>query len=105
MKRIYSTPAHGELQMIGDELRRAGIACFIRNELMTGLAQSVPLTESTPELWVQDDRDEAKAREVLKDLRSEPAGGAENWGCPKCGEKSEAQFTSCWKCGEPRIAK
>jgi hypothetical protein len=25
-----------------------------------------------------------------------------SWKCPKCGEMSEPQFDTCWKCGEAR---
>ena len=26
------------------------------------------------------------------------------WACPKCGESSEDQFDSCWKCSTPKGA-
>ena len=28
------------------------------------------------------------------------AGSISSWRCPRCGELSENQFDSCWKCGE-----
>ena len=30
--------------------------------------------------------------------------GLDSWVCPACGEKSEGQFSSCWKCGADRSA-
>jgi hypothetical protein len=46
-----------------------------------------------------------KLDQINKDARSkdEPlkvVGGP--WKCPKCGETSEPQFDSCWKCGTVR---
>jgi len=71
---------------------------------MTGLAPEVPFGESTPELWIEEDHDEAKAHEIVSDLKSASAPVGEKWKCLKCGEESEPGFTSCWNCGQPRTA-
>jgi hypothetical protein len=43
-------------------------------------------------------------REMQEDKASQdppkPVGGP--WKCPKCGQISEPQFESCWKCGTVR---
>jgi uncharacterized OB-fold protein len=57
------------------------------------------MSEAVPELWIKDDSRLAEAMEIKKDyLGPQPAQGVA-WTCPKCGEKIEPQFTSCWKCG------
>lgn len=38
-----------------------------------------------------------KATALLKEAVEQPAG--EDWICGSCGEKSEAGFSACWKCG------
>jgi hypothetical protein len=57
----------------------------------------LPPAECQAELWLLDPRDTARAEELL--FRREPTG--EPWLCG-CGERSEAQFTQCWKCGAYR---
>ena len=44
--------------------------------------------------------------EKLRDALLKPASSASNsWICRVCGEESEGQFTSCWKCGAIREAR
>lgn len=102
MKIILSSPIPGEIAQLKDMLENAGIACFTRNEVVAGLSPEVPLSESTPELWIRDDHQLAKALEIKRAWKaSVPVGGAD-WVCPTCGETSEPQFSSCWKCGTAR---
>jgi hypothetical protein len=76
------------------------IACFIKNELSTYLSGDIAMSGVTPELWIEDDARLAEAEQIKKDWQIPVTGTA--WTCPKCGEKQEPQFTSCWKCGTPR---
>jgi hypothetical protein len=99
MKMIFSSPNLIEVTQLKDTLERAGIACLIRNEVSAGLAPEIPMTESTPELWVQDDHNLAEAMQMKSDWRTTPKVAGSNWVCAACGETSEPQFTSCWKCG------
>ncbi|SRR5258706_2393868 len=99
MKSIFSSPNLIEVTQLKDALESTGIACFIRNEISSGLAPEIPLTESTPELWIQDDHDLAEALQVKTDWLASAKVVGSDWVCPACGETSEAQFTSCWKCG------
>jgi hypothetical protein len=80
-------------------LESAGIACSMRNEVSAGLAPEIPFSESTPELWIQDDHDLVEAMQVKRDWQASPKAIGSSWVCPACGETSEPQFTSCWKCG------
>jgi hypothetical protein len=83
-----------------DTLRAAGIRCEVRNTTLSGAMGEIPFLECAPQLWVLDERDEARANEVLQLLR-QPVMGA-SWRCAECGEESEPQFGSCWKCGAAR---
>ncbi len=99
MKIIFSSPNPGEIAQLRDMLETAGIACLMRNEASAGLSPEIPLSESTPELWIEDDRRLAEALEIKRAWQaSAPISGSE-WVCGACGETSEPQFTSCWKCG------
>lgn len=99
MKLIYSSPVLASLTHLKDLLESAGIACFIKNEVAAQLFGEVPLSEAVPELWIDDDSRLAEAMEIKKDYLGPQSVYGASWTCPKCGEKSEAQFTSCWKCG------
>jgi hypothetical protein len=85
-----------------DTLRAAGIRCEVRNTTLSGALGEIPFLECAPQLWLADARDEAQAREILKEIRQPPAGPG--WRCAGCGEESEPQFGTCWKCGAARPA-
>lgn len=102
MKKIFSSPIIGEIPRLKEMLESAGIQCILRNEMSSGLSPDLPMTESTPELWIEDDNRLAEALQIKADFQSSQAAVGEDWQCPKCGEVSEPQFTSCWKCGTTR---
>jgi len=83
-----------------DTLRAAGIRCEVRNTTLSGAMGEIPFLECAPQLWVLDESDEARAIEVLRQLR-QPVTGTP-WRCTGCGEESEPQFGICWKCGMDR---
>jgi hypothetical protein len=99
MKRIFSSPNLIEVAQLKDMLESAGIACFIRNEMSAGLAPEIPMSESAPELWIQEDHNLVEAVQIKGEWRAAPKVEGNNWVCSACGETSEPQFTSCWKCG------
>jgi hypothetical protein len=105
MKRIFSSPIVGEIPLLRNMLESAGIACILRNEISAGLSPEVPMAESTPELWIQDDHRLAEALQIKADFQSSATVVGEDWQCQECGEISEPQFTSCWKCGAIRAAQ
>ena len=99
MKKILSSPDIGEIAQLKSLLEGSGIACFMRNEISSGLSQEIPLTESTPELWIQNDQDLAEALQLKAASKTSLPVAGHDWTCQTCGENSGAQFTSCWKCG------
>jgi len=99
MKRILSSPNLVEISQLKGVLESAGIACFIRNEVSAGLLGEVPLTEGTPELWIEDDQRLTEAMQMKSDWQASATVAGSEWVCSACGEKSESQFDSCWKCG------
>jgi hypothetical protein len=85
-----------------DTLRAAGIRCEVRNTALSGAMGEIPFLECAPQVWLLNDGDEARAREILQQIRQPVTGPA--WRCVECGEESEAQFGNCWKCGASRPA-
>jgi hypothetical protein len=74
----------------------AGIDSELRNQYLAGALGDLPMLETWPQLWVEDDLESAALR-ALERAATAPAGA--NWTCPDCGEQLEPQFTTCWKCG------
>ena len=83
-----------------DTLRAAGIRCEVRNTTLSGAMGEIPFLECAPQVWLLNEGDETQAREILLQLRL-PIVGAP-WRCAECGEESEPQFGTCWKCGVER---
>ena len=63
---------------------------------------SLPFTECYPELWILNDDDNPKAKELLDIWLESRNRVNESWVCRECGEQIEGQFMSCWKCGNTR---
>jgi hypothetical protein len=99
MQRILSSPNLVEITQLKGVLESARIPCFVKNEVSAGLMGEVPLTECTPELWIEDDKQLAEALQMKTDWQAAAKVDGSNWVCSACGETSEPQFTSCWKCG------
>jgi hypothetical protein len=82
-------------------LEEAGIPCMIRNENpSTALSELTP-ADSSPEVWIMNDEDYPRAREIVNDFRNAGVENRGSWICD-CGEAIEGQFTSCWSCGKER---
>lgn len=92
----------GLLERLKSELEAAGIQCEMRNIFTSGLSPEVPITDTTPELWLVKDEQLEEARRILNELRSDSPADGPPWTCPQCEEILEPQFTSCWKCGALR---
>lgn len=81
-------------------LRAAGIECEVRNTVLSGALGEIPFLECAPQIWIRNRLDEARARELIEQLRTPVAGPP--WTCSRCGEVLEPQFAQCWNCGAPR---
>jgi hypothetical protein len=51
-----------------DTLRAAGIRCELRNTALSGALGEIPFLECAPQLWIERDHDEPRAREILQQL-------------------------------------
>lgn len=68
------------------------------NANASSLAGELPIEASLPQVWVEKDRDAARARELIDEyLRASPNGPPRQ--CPHCGEENPGTFETCWSCG------
>jgi hypothetical protein len=97
MKRVYWSESLPEVGHVRNLLLQAGIACVVRNEQLSGGLGEIPFLECLPELWVLDDADAPRARQLID--RQQESASAATWQCADCGNANEGQFAACWNCG------
>ena len=100
MKQVFVSQHLFEVEMRKERLEQAGIPCTIKNQRSSGLAGEIPFTEIFPELWVIQNEDYDRARQVLEEGLVLLAPSRDTWTCPGCSERHESQFAACWKCGQ-----
>lgn len=97
MKRIFASINLVDVHHAKNLLESAGIRAVVKNELLTSAIGQLPFTDCQPELWLENEADAERARELLFEGPLKPAEKGVMWQC-NCGEISEAQFTQCWRC-------
>ena len=105
MKRLFVSQSLVEVESLKEYLSADGILCTIRNQQGSSLAGEVPFVEVFPELWVVNDADFDRAKELLEEQGSGDEAERPMWVCAGCGEKHVGLFTACWKCGCENDAK
>lgn len=99
MLLVYSSPNSLMTGHIKNLLEAENIPCIVKNEFLSGAAGELPPTEAWPEIWVKEQRDYGRAKQIVEQAMKEQHAPDKSWLCPCCGEKLEGQFTDCWKCG------
>lgn len=101
MKRIFASINLVDVHHAKNLLDSAGIRTIVKNEMLASAIGQLPFNDCQPELWLTDDADAERARELLSEGPLRPAEKGAMWQCA-CGEISEAQFTQCWRCANDR---
>jgi hypothetical protein len=96
LKRVFRAASLLQVAHARNVLITAGIRCELRNQYLAGAMGDLPMMETWPQLYV-DDEDERLALGAL--ARAAAATAGMPWTCATCGEQSEPQFTQCWRCG------
>jgi len=100
MKHVFTANImSADQEVVKGLLDEASIPCMIRNDqLAMGPGELAP-SDCSPEVWILNDEDYSRAREIVEAVRNAKVEPSEAWICPACGEEIEGQFTSCWNCG------
>ncbi len=98
MKKLISAESLVTINHYRNLLESEGIASEIKNAILGGIAGEMPLDQVWPELWVIDDLNYERARQLIDEAVIEESP-QEPWTCRKCGEQNEGQFAACWNCG------
>ena len=100
MLKLFVSHSLIEVESRKEILEQEGILCTIKNQQGSSLAGEVPFAEVFPELWVINNDDFQKAKELLDKWDNASPTEATAWTCRKCGEQHTGEFTTCWKCGK-----
>ena len=104
MKQVFVAQHPTEAHLVRGLLEANGIAAEVHGESLFSTRGESPATaETLPTVWVADEGDASRAEAVLATYGPLAASGqSTTWVCGTCGEKIEAQFTECWRCGASR---
>ena len=102
MRKIYSSHDSVIVGHTRQVLENHAIRCIVRNDFLLGGAGELPVNETWPELWVVDDGDFDRARDLIAAIVETAEASDTPWRCPSCAERMEGQFTDCWACGASR---
>lgn len=102
MKHVFTaTTMSADQEIVKSLLEKAKIPCMVRNEHLSMALGELAPSECSPELWILNDEDYPRAKEIVDAWRNAKTETRDPWIC-RCGEAIEGQFTSCWKCGRER---
>jgi len=97
MKKLTTSESLVTINHFKNVLDSEGIANVIKNAILGGIAGEMPLDQVWPELWVVNDFDYDRAKQLIDSAISDESP-QEPWTCRKCGETNEGQFAACWNC-------
>ncbi|CAD5374815.1 conserved hypothetical protein [Rubrivivax sp. A210] len=101
MKRLLQAPNLAIATLWADMLSGAGIAASVQRAYASGIAGQIPPDQALPEIWLEDDDQQARAEALMQELRNLPQ---RHWHCGACGESVEGPFEQCWNCGALLVA-
>jgi hypothetical protein len=96
MRKVYSAPTLADAHLIAALLGQEGIDTRVFNENAQGGLGEIPFTHAWPEVWVVEERDAARARELIRSM--EQTDTRMQVACTVCGESNPGNFELCWNC-------
>ena len=98
MKKLYAAGNLPDAYLLRDLLNHAGIEVHVFNEFAQGGLGDIPFTHAYPELWINDEDDEARALAIIKSF-DDKNDSSKQLQCANCGEDNPDIFQVCWQCG------
>lgn len=100
MTRLYVAAHLPEAHLVRGLLQAAGIGARVFNEYAPGGLGDLPAAAAYPEVWIEEERDFARARGIVEHYeRKPPPAGTRP--CGHCGEENPVGFELCWQCQKP----
>lgn len=96
MRQVYTNANRMLVLNVQNLLEQAGLKTLLRNEFAVGGMGELSPFDAWLEVWVVDDADFAKAKELASSSMS--GVDATPWICNRCRESNDASFDYCWNC-------
>lgn len=96
---------HNELSRVGQLqslLEAEGIRTHIKNEFTNSAFGEILFTKAIPELWILDEQDLLRAKELVSSLVDSDETPEPEWTCTECDSVVDGVFGRCWKCNAER---
>lgn len=97
---IYTHENQFLVRNVQNILKEAGIDSVLKNQFSSGGVGELSPIDSWPELWLTEDDQFARAKDLVANAYNEQA--QTDWCCPQCGETNGGAFEICWNCSEPK---
>jgi hypothetical protein len=97
MQRLYSAANLPEAHLVRGLLAAGGIEARVLNEYAGGALGELPFTEVAPSVWIEEERDLVRARQVVATYET-AAVAVGITRCGACGEENPRDFSICWLC-------
>lgn len=98
MRKLYTAANLPEAYIVFHLLSQAGIEARVFNENAQGGLGELPFTHTYPEVWLMDEDDMTRARDVVAGYEASCSEGSVR--CAECQEENPVNFQVCWNCGE-----
>lgn len=99
MIRVFEDFDYMKVGQIQSVLESHDIRTFLKNQFGFGGTGELPFIETVPQLFVLNEQDVARARQIISETEEAITPGS-SWACPECGTEIEGHFTECWNCAE-----
>jgi len=100
LKKVTSVDSLVTINHYKNLLESEGISAFLKNEHLGSIVGEMPFQEVWPQLWVHNDLDYDRARQLIDAEKIADESPHAPWRCSKCGTENEGQFAACWQCSE-----
>jgi hypothetical protein len=102
MKKVTTADSLIMINHYKNILVSEGIPAFLRNQHLGSIIGEMPFQEVWPELWVENDLDYDRAKQLINAATIIEESPTTPWRCSNCGEENEGQFAACWACEKPQ---
>ena len=91
LKKLYSAVSLPDAHLIRNLLEQAGIEAHVLNENAQGGVGQLPVMEACPQIWIADERDLERARQILEAFEHMPAIRS-SLRCQQCSEDNPSHL-------------
>lgn len=102
MIRVYTASNLPDAHIVANLLARAGVEARVFNENAQSGLGDIPFGEAYPQVWVMDDKDADRARDLIR-VHERTSANVGTVFCRACAEENPGNFETCWKCGQPLL--